>query len=93
MEIVKSYDLLLESLIWFLRIGMLGISVAFAVTILKGGSNYPKWMAAFNPFTLLVMVFLTVLVPAIGAHLVPAALNVAHVPFFLLSAFAKDSNS
>jgi len=84
--LAEEYGLLLETLIWILRFGMLAISLAFVTIILRGQSNYPKWMAIFNPFILLLLVFSTMLIPAIGPHLVPAALNVAHVPFFLLSA-------
>lgn len=81
-----EYALLLESLIWILRFGMLGISVTFAILVARRKTSYPTWMAVLNPFTLLLLVFSTHFIPALGPHLVPAALNVAHVPFFLLSA-------
>lgn len=84
----QEYSLLLESLIWILRFGMIGISVFFASLVLRGKTSYPTWAGILNPFVLLVLVFSTMKIPSVGPHLVPAALNVAHVPFFLLSAFA-----
>ena len=86
--ISEEYTLLLETLIWILRFGMMGISIIFAVLVLRRKTSYPAWMGILNPFVLLVLVFSTIKIPSIGPHIVPAALNVAHVPFFLLSALA-----
>jgi len=85
-----EYALLLETLIWILRFGMIGISLAFAFMVARRKTSYPAWMALLNPFTLLMLVFSTLFVPGLGPHLVPAALNVAHVPFFLLSALTPS---
>jgi len=82
----EEYSLLLETLIWILRFGMMGISIIFAVLVLGRKTSYPAWVGIFNPFVLLVVVFSTMKIESIGPHIVPAALNVAHVPFFLLSA-------
>ena len=83
----EEYELLLESMIWGLRIGMLLLGGSFAWLVARGRTSYPRWMAVANPAVLLIAVILTILVPTIGVYLVPIALNVAHVPFFLLSAF------
>lgn len=82
----EEYSVLLETLIWILRFGMIGISVVFAALVLGRKTTYPAWMGVLNPFVLLILVFSTKKAPSIGPHIVPAALNVAHVPFFLLSA-------
>lgn len=84
--ISQEYSVLLETLIWILRFGMLGISIIFALLVLGRKTSYPAWMGLLNPFLLLVLVFSTMNIQSIGPHIVPAALNVAHVPFFLLSA-------
>ena len=89
-QLSAEYELLLETLIWLLRIGMILLSLAFALPVLLRRTSFPAWMAALNPFALLMLVFSSLLVPALGPHLVPAALNVAHVPFFLLCAFAPQ---
>ena len=83
-----EYSVLLETLIWVLRFGMIGISAMLATLVARRKTSYPAWMALFNPMVLLLFVFSTILIPSLGPHLVPAALNVAHVPFFLLSALA-----
>lgn len=86
LEISTEYSLLLETLIWILRVGMVVISVVFAVLVFGKKTSYPAWIGILNPFVLLGLVFLTMTIPSVGPHIVPAALNVAHVPFFLLSA-------
>lgn len=85
--IAEEYQFLLETMIWGLRIGMLLLGGSFAWLVARGRTSFPRWMAIANPAALLIGVILTLLVPSVGAYLVPAALNVAHVPFFLLSAF------
>ena len=85
--LAEEYDLLLETMIWGLRIGMLLLGGSFAWLVARGRTSFPRWMAVLNPAFLLIAVILTILIPSVGAYLVPAALNVAHVPFFLLSAF------
>ena len=72
-----------------LRIGLLWISGLFAWLVARGQTSYPRWFALANPACLLIAVFLTTAAPPLGAYLVPAALNVAHVPFFLMSALIK----
>ena len=84
--LADEYSLLLETLIWALRVGMLLLSGLFIFWVARRKTTYPAWMAIFNPFTLLLLVFSTLFIPSVGPQLVPAALNVAHVPFFLLSA-------
>lgn len=85
--LASEYASLIESLIWGLRIGMLSLGAFFAWLVARGETSFPRWMALANPAFLLAGTISTLFVPSIGIYLVPAALNVAHVPFFLLSAF------
>lgn len=83
--IIDSYNLHQENLVQILRVLILLLSICFVWAILKGGTLYPKWMAFFNPITLLLLIFLSfILVPSIGEVLIAPAMNVAH--FILFSA-------
>jgi len=80
-------DALSEPLVWLLRVMVLVISVLFAYAVATGRSDYPRWLAFFNPMTLLVLVFVSYFaVPPLGHRLAPAAMNVAHLLFFTLAA-------
>ncbi len=88
-QIINSYTLHVESLVQILRVVILLISACFVWAILKGGTLYPKWMALFNPFFLLVLVFaLFFFVRPIGQYLAPTAMNVAHLGLFSASLIA-----
>ncbi len=87
-DLLSYYTLYSESLIQVVRVGILLISGVYAVRILKGGTLYPKWMVAFSPIILLVLIFLSYFyLPAIGDYLLPPALNVAHTIFFAASLY------
>jgi hypothetical protein len=87
--IVASYEKHVEVWVQVLRVLVLAISVCFVWAILRGGTLYPKWMAFFNPITLLLLVFfLFFCVPAIGKYLAPTAMNVAHLTLFSASLIA-----
>jgi len=94
-EIVAGQDLLAlqesfaahnEPLVNVLRIAMLIVSAIWVFNILKGRSYYPKWMAIFSPIALLALMFASYwLLPKIGNHLLPVAMNATHVIVFSLS--------
>lgn len=87
--IVASYEKHVEVWVQVLRVLVLAISVCFVWAVLRGGTLYPKWMALFNPITLLLFVFfLFFCVPAIGKYLAPTAMNAAHLILFSASLFA-----
>ena len=87
--IVASYEKHVEIWVQALRVLVLAISVCFVWAILRGGTHYPKWMALFNPITLLLLVFfLFFCVPAIGKYLAPTAMNAAHLILFSASLIA-----
>lgn len=77
--------------LWIL-LGLLAVagSVLYGALILRGGTAYPRWMAALNVVTLLLLVTAVGSVsPGLAAFLVPAAPNVAHVLFFALAAVVR----
>ncbi len=80
--VIADYKLLLESLIWIVRVGVAVYSVLLVAFIVKSQTIYPRWFAWINPIVLLLAVFSTLAWPALGSHLVPSAMNVAHLPFF-----------
>lgn len=73
-------------LLQVVRFQVLATSAILAVTIFRGQGYYPRWLALFNPFVLILLTFSTLLfMPKIGKYFVPEALNVAHFIFFTLS--------
>jgi len=73
-------------LLQVIRFQVMIMSAILAFAIFKYETFYPKWLAIFTPFVLILLVFSTLLfMPAIGKYFVPEALNVAHFIFFTLS--------
>lgn len=91
--ILEHYSMLLESLVQLLRILMFLLSVCFVVAVLKGNTFYKKWMAFFNPITILLCLLLTLLIPALGKHIVPILMNVTHFIFFSVSLYQLKTYS
>ncbi len=84
--LIQLYDLRYETLLQVIRITTLVLSVIVIWLAWTGRSHYPRWMAIFNPILLIVANFiLFALVPAVGKHSMPIALNVAFFIFFALS--------
>ena len=84
--LISLYELRYEPLLQVIRLTTLALSLIFVVLTLSGRSNYPRWMALFNPILLIIMSFVIFAVaPAIGKHMMPIALNIAFFVFFLLS--------
>lgn len=85
-SLVALYELRYETLLQVIRITTLMLSVIYVYLVLRGGARYPKWMAALNPFVLIVASFLIYLAaPAIGKYMMPIALNIAFGVFFVFS--------
>ena len=92
-EIIGNYTFYIENLVQILRVLVFLLSATFVFTILKYKTLYPKWMAFFNPFLTLAVIFLLFLfIPAIGKYLLPAAMNVAHFILFSASLLALNFN-
>jgi hypothetical protein len=85
-SLIALYDLRYETLLTVVRFTTLLLSVLFIWLTLTGRSKYPRWMAVFSPFALILASFLIyVIAPQLGKHLMPIALNVAFFIFFSLS--------
>lgn len=63
------------------------LSVIYVVTVLRGHSIFPKWMAAFNPAVIMAAVILVLLaLPSpVGGYAAPTMLNLSTLVFFILS--------
>lgn len=86
--LIALYELRYETLLQVVRLGMLLISILFIVTVLQGKTLYRRWMAFFNPITLIIVAFLIYfMIPSLGVHLMPIALNFAFFVLFLLSIY------
>lgn len=87
-QIITNYTELLEVLVKALRIIIAILSITFVTAILKGGTNYKKWMAFFNPITILVVwVIIGKLLPSFGRHTLPILMNVTHFILFSISLY------
>ncbi|MFD2914125.1 DUF6796 family protein [Psychroserpens luteus] len=87
-NLLAHYTNHMEILVKALRIIIASLSVVFAITILKGGTYYKKWMAIFNPIVILILlVVLGKLMPSIGKHMLPILMNVTHFILFTLSLY------
>ena len=84
--LIDLYVLRYETLLQVIRFTTLILSVLIVWLALSGRSHYAKWVAVFNPAVLILVNFaLFLLVPGIGKHTMPIALNVAFFIFFIVS--------
>lgn len=92
-EILDNYTLISESLVNALRVIVLLLSVTFVAAILKTSTHYDRWMALFNPFLLLLLVFaIYFAAPVVGRYIAPIAMNVAHFILFSVSLLQFNKN-
>ncbi len=85
-SLIELYDLRYETLLQIIRITTLLLSIIIIWLCATGRSHYPRWMGAFNPILLIIANFiLFAVMPSIGKHSMPIALNVAFFIFFALS--------
>ena len=86
MQLIELYDLRYETLLQIIRLTTLILSGIIVSLVLTGRTYYPRWMAIFNPIVLIIANFvLFVVMPDVGKHTMPIALNVAFFIFFALS--------
>lgn len=84
--LIELYDLRYETLLQVIRVTTLVLSIIIIWLCVTGRSHYPRWMAVFNPIVLIIANFiLFALVPSLGKHSMPIALNVAFFIYFSLS--------
>ena len=75
-----------EPFVNVLRVAMLVVSVFWVKLILTGKTAFPKWMAIFNPITLLALIAASYFLGTkLGLYLFPAAMNVTHFIIFALA--------
>ncbi len=87
-NLLENYTAHMEILVKALRIIIALLSIFFVVTILKGNTTYKKWMAIFNPITILIsLVLIGKLMPSIGKHMLPILMNVTHFILFSISLY------
>ncbi len=92
-QILDNYTLISESLVTVLRIIILLLSIAFVYSVLRTSTYYDKWMAFFNPFALLLLVFgIYFAAPVVGRYIAPIAMNVAHFVLFSVSLLQFTKN-
>ena len=85
---VALYDLRYETLLNVTRIAILLVSIIYIWLSATGRSDYPRWMAIFNPILLLLLSFaIWMLAPSLGKYMMPIALNIAFFVFFSLSLY------
>lgn len=85
-NLLEHYTTHMEVLVQVLRVVIAALSVVFVIAILKGGTYYKKWMAIFNPITILIaLVVVGMAIPVIGKHTLPILMNVTHFILFGLS--------
>jgi hypothetical protein len=69
-------------------------SAVWAITIRRGGTAYPRWLALANPVCLILTTSLVAAPwPDLAAFLGPAGPNVAHVVFFALATTFRGATS
>ena len=77
-----------ETLIWATRVAILISSLTLALTMAFKRTLLPRWMALINPIFLVIASFLLYLaLPVIGRHVMPIAMNAAHIIFFSFSIY------
>lgn len=92
-NLISHYTDHMEILVQVLRVVIAALSIVFAITILKGGTYYKKWMAIFNPITVLILlVVFGTSVPSLGKHFLPILMNVTHFIIFGLSLYQLNKH-
>lgn len=87
-NLLAHYTNHMEVLVQALRVIIATLSVVFAITIVKGGTYYKKWMAICNPIIILILLLVIgQLLPFLGKHMLPILMNVTHFILFGLSLY------
>ncbi len=91
-NLLDHYTNHMEVLVEVLRIVIATLSIVFAITILKGGTYYKKWMAFLNPIVILILlVLIGKAIPSIGKHTLPILMNVTHFILFSVSLYQLNN--
>ena len=77
-----------------IRVTTLVLSAIYVYMVLTGRSRFPKWMAAVNPFLLIIVSFVVYVVwKDLGKYIMPIALNLAFAIFFTCSLIFGETSS
>lgn len=91
-SLISLYELRYNNLLLITRLCVLIFSGIFVFLVLSGRTYYSKWIAFFNPFFLILVIFaIWTVVPIVGKYLMPAALNVAFGLLFLISIYFSNT--
>jgi len=75
-----------DPILLMMRVLTLITSIWFVIAVLSRRTRYPRWMAFFNPWSILIVLMVPGFIsPNIGAYLTPPAFNIAHMLFFGIS--------
>ncbi len=86
LTLIELYELRYETLLQVIRATTFLLSLIIIALSLTGRSHYPRWMGIFSPIILIVANFILFMVlPSIGKHTMPIALNVSFFIFFAIS--------
>ena len=87
-ELRLAIESLSEPLLQVVRGSMAVLSLITIVAIVRGGTYYPRVAILATPLLLTIAIFaLYVWVPTVGNIFLPAALNIAHSVFMLVTVF------
>ncbi|PPK93969.1 hypothetical protein LY01_02191 [Nonlabens xylanidelens] len=93
-NLIDHYTAHMEVLVQVLRIVIALLSILFIIAILKGSTQYKKWMAILNPITILIaLVLIGFALPSIGQHIIPILMNVTHFILFTISLIQLYKNN
>jgi len=85
-EIFNQFRFYYDPILLMLRVLTLITSIWFVIAVLSKRTRYPRWMAFFNPWLILIVLMVPGFIsPNVGAHLTPPAFNIAHMLFFGIS--------
>jgi hypothetical protein len=86
-KMINRFGYYWKIIIIIMSVELIFSSTYFVFLILRGNTLYPKWMALFSPFCVLLYMYPVVLIAPkpIGGFIAPAFLNLATLVFFILS--------
>jgi hypothetical protein len=86
-KMINRFGYYWKIIIIIMSVELIFSSAYFVFLILRGNTLYPKWMALFSPFCVLLYMYPVVLIAPkpIGGFIAPAFLNLATLVFFILS--------
>jgi hypothetical protein len=86
-KMINRFGYYWKIIIIIMSVELILSSAYFVFLILRGNTLYPKWMALFSPFCVLLYMYPVVLIAPkpIGGFIAPAFLNLATLVFFILS--------